>query len=306
MKENKFTFEQFCQDAKKYADPINKEGLFKIKDHELFYFLDSQDIVKACAGPIRGAKQYKIEIYHGLLKEIYNFTIDNYPQYYRKNKNRLNISEYAFLRLVCNIMGEMAFWHEFSHISRNHWVFLNNETQTKSSINKERVVEMDADIYGASMLLGRVLSIPEKTLPAGVAIEAFAIGVRGLFEVLYLNFPTPVNHKTAGYPHSQARGFNAFSFAMTSEIIEKMDDSKKAILQLIGSLAFIDFEDSILGNKFDQDAVASMVADDLDKWAMASKEIKKNSQLSFEARTIGERASTYARHIDVALSKLMG
>jgi len=306
MNDTKFTFEQFVDDAKKYANPINKEGLFKLNNRELFYFVESSDDIKARAYPMSSGTQFGIQIYTGLLRKLYEFVLENYSKHYEANRKSINLSKNAFLRFMCNILGEMAFWHEFSHVARNHFLYLDSSLHELDTLNKRRIVEMDADIFGASMLLARVLSIPEKTIPIDIAVSSFAIGVRGLFEVLHINFPPDLKHENSDYPHAQARAYTAFSFAMTSPFIEKMDKHKILSLQSIGAIAFINFEHQILGSKFDEGAVNSMRNDDFDKWEFSQKEIGKNSLIVFNARTIGEKASTYARYADVAFSKLFG
>lgn len=306
MNDPEFTFEQFVDDARKYANPITKEGLFKLKNRELFYFVENSDDIKARAYPMSSGTQFGIKIYTGLLRELYEFVFENYPKHYDKNRKFINLSKNSFLRFICNILGEMAFWHEFSHVARNHFLYLDSSLHELDTLNKRRVVEMDADIFGASMLLARVLSIPEKTIPIDIAVSSFAIGVRGLFEVLHINFPPDIKHENSDYPHAQARAYTAFSFAITSPFIEKMDKQKILFIQSIGAISFINFEHQILGGKFDEGAVNSMRNDDFDKWTFSQKEIEKNSLIVFNARTIAEKASTYARYADVAFSKLFG
>lgn len=301
MSETEFTLEQFLIDAKNFDNPVNKEGVFKLKKCELFYFIEDKTELIARAYPITSS-QYGIEISKGMLSVIYDYTVKNYQGYYEKNKSILGMTKNSFLRMVCNLIGEMTFWHEFSHICRNHFLFLDEHKESPKKALKRRAVEMDADIYGASILLARILSIPEKVLPLNVTICVYTIALRGLFEVLNLHFPPPLDYKNNEYPHPHARAFCAFSCAVTSPLMESIDNDLKNQIQAEGFINFIRFEHNHLKNMFNIESVMHMNNSDLDLWDSERKKIDKNQILAFNRRTLSEKVATYIRLLKTKLN----
>src|SRR5690606_5400139 len=120
--------------------------------------------------------------------------------------------------------SEIIFWHEYSHIVRGHFEYLDNaKVKLKNQLESRRNIELDADIYGASFLFGRIYSVYLSN-PSMYSIEtlmqAYSIGIRAAFEILYRdNEFEDILHKESTHPHSLLRAYTAIVHGLSSPIL---------------------------------------------------------------------------------------
>ncbi|MCG6202325.1 hypothetical protein [Psychromonas antarctica] len=309
--EQKFTYEDFKIDVKQNHKMIIDEGIVKLQGSKIYPYIGDDQSINAKA--TRSAPdQYIITINEGVLKAIFSYSTEVLRPFYKIYHANLGVTEELFIRFVCGIMSDFIFWHELSHIARGHFKYLGIDQYDTSlgfnldKISESRIVEIDADIFGASYLFLRVLSVINSgSIRAEDALCAYTVGIRSIFEILHIdNVLEDYNHRTNEHPHSQARAFNAYAFGVASpEIISY----KKNILPYYQECAqqfFIDFESLALGNKFNIDAVAEIMPVDVDKWHSEKAVLDSLSIMSYEKRSMAEKRKSLFREITNKLRNL--
>src|SRR5690606_35649183 len=184
-----FTFDQFLNDVKSNSKRILSGGYLVLKGGKsIYYYISDDDEINAKASKTSN-EQYSLKVNIGLLKECYKYIDTSIRDYYEVACVTNNLTEEAFLRLVAGTFSEIIFWHEYSHIVRGHFEYLDNaKAKLKNELESRRNIELDADIYGASFLFGRIYSVYLSN-PSMYSIEtlmqAYSIGIRAAFEILY-------------------------------------------------------------------------------------------------------------------------
>lgn len=309
--EKKFTYEDFISDVKQNQKIILDEGIVKLQGSKIYFRIRDKQSINAKATRT-APDQYMITINEGVLKAIFNYSIEVIRPFYRNYNENLGVKEELFTRFVCGVMSDFIFWHELSHISRGHFKYLGIDQYDTSlgfnldKLSESRIVEIDADIFGASYLFLRVLDIINSGhIRAEDALCAYIVGLRSIFEILHIdNVTEDYNHRTNDHPHSQARAFNAYGFGIASpEVIAY----KKDILpyyQECSERFFIDFEILALGNKFNIDAVSEIMPVDVEKWQSEKAILDSFSIMSYEERTLSEKRKSFFREVKNKLRSL--
>ena len=227
--EQKFTFEQFLGDVKSNAERIISGGYLALEGGKsIYYYIRENDEINAKASKTSN-KQYSLRINTGLLKECYKYIDKNIREYYEVASLSNNLTEEAFLRLAAGTFSEMIFWHEYSHIVRGHFEYPENaKKHNENELESRRNIEIDADIYGASFLFGRIYSI-YLTNPSLYSIEtlmqAYSIGIRATYEVLYRdNEFEDMLHNESTHPHSLLRAYTAITHGLSSPVMSKLPE----------------------------------------------------------------------------------
>jgi hypothetical protein len=156
--EAKFTFEQYLNDVKENATAITNDKFINVLNDQKIYFsiTENDDITRLAKATINTSNNYSIYINSYLLRQAYEFLDNEVRSYYRKIKSTSSLTEELYLRTIGGIISELFFWHEYSHIARGHLGYLKHVKNSNTALSfYERLVEIDADVYGASFLLVR-------------------------------------------------------------------------------------------------------------------------------------------------------
>jgi hypothetical protein len=227
--EEKFTFDQFLDDVKSNSKRILSGGYLALKGGKnIYYYVGDVNEVNAKASKTSNG-QYSIEVNVGLLKECYKYIDKNIRNYYEVASANNNLTEEAFLRLLAGAFSEMIFWHEYSHIVRGHFEYLDSaRNQHKNELECRRNIELDADIYGSSFLFARIYGIyldNQSRYSIETLMQAYSIGIRATFEVLHRdNEFEDILHKESKHPHSLLRAYTAITHALSSPIMLKISE----------------------------------------------------------------------------------
>jgi hypothetical protein len=311
--EKDFTYEDFIADVKQNYKIILDEGIVKLQGSKVYAYIGEEQFINAKA--TRSAPdQYIIKINEGALKAIFKYSTDVIRPFYRKYHANLGVTEELFTRFVCGVMSDSIFWHELSHIIRGHFKYLGIDKYDVSlgfnldEVSKSRIVEIDADIFGASYLFLRVLTvISSGSIRAEDALCAYTVGLRSIFEILHIdNVLEEHNHKVSNHPHSQARAFNAFGFGITSPEMINYKKDVTPYYQEVALKIFIDFELLALGNKFNIDAVTEIMRVDVANWRSEKVTLDSFSIMSNEKRNISEKRKSMFRHLVNKLRWILG
>lgn len=300
--EEKFTFEQFKSDVNCNAKRLLDGGYLKLDEGKDIYYYISDDADVNAKASKSSDEQYILKINNGLLVECYNY-IDNYVRsYYQVAARRNNLTEEAFLRLVAGTFSEMIFLHEYSHIVRGHIEYLDHIEEKGSDLLKyERSVEIDADAYGASFLFARIYAIylDRVGYTLETLMQAFAIGIRSTFEVLYRDNPLQdYSHKESSHPHSLVRAYSALIHALSSPVLRKISPVNRQSCINIALRELLAFEEFSTCSKIDLDMLKEHVSSDWSFYHDTKVEIDKFTQLKIEEvplRTKIKEARFWAR-----------
>lgn len=173
-------------------------------------------------------------------------------------------------RLLASTAMEFAFWHEFAHVVRGHMALITArrmnpvvdevmstkalEIGTAAKISGDllaadelslvRLMETDADIYGAQFALSRIASIlvtKANTIHEEEWLKAFCLGVRVLFDTLHSWDPSENEmSENNTHPHSHLRALIATTHGLSrvSEMGLKATFVRSTILAFVVLAAF--------------------------------------------------------------------
>ncbi|QZN94067.1 hypothetical protein [Symbiopectobacterium purcellii] len=302
--EQKFTYDMFLSDVKSNQKQILDEGIVKVKGAKIYNYIKDDVSINSSSRPT-ASDQYTIAINSGVLLAIFDYSNDVIRPFYKLYHSQLNVTEELFVRFVCGVMADFIFWHELSHIIRGHFDYLGIYQSEKplsfnlSKLGESRVAELDADIYGASLLFLRVLNVINSgSIRPEDALCSYTVGLRSIFEILHNdNELEDLTHHEAEHPHSQARAFNAFSFGVTSPDAIRYSQDKMPYYQACAEQYFLDFERLALGNKFNIEAVSDIMPIDVSQWLSEKEKLDTLSRISDETRTFAERLKSNVRYI---------
>lgn len=227
-------------------------------------------------------KQVLIVVNKELLRDCYQFLDAPLRAFYKRNACINSVDEDLFARLAMGACMLTAYWHEVAHVVRGHLTYKQKLIDDASSgkptgINRipERVLEIDADIYGGQFLLAQLSVVRKATPDISIATfaQCYAIGIRGLYECLLgphgchdsalgSTHPNPIDRAYMAYTHGLARasevGFNA--------------EEQQSLLQ-VGHAALLEFEFSDLGFRVDPNVLESFKNTELQLWGLREKDL---------------------------------
>ncbi|MCV4275826.1 hypothetical protein OH710_24600 [Pseudomonas capsici] len=197
--------------------------------------------------------QYIIWIYRGLLEACLNFVNTNVRAYYSAIRATTLFDEATFLRAVCSCMTEYIFLHEYSHITRGHFSYLEPRKGSwrdtpELEVEDKRFVECDADIYAANKLFARVHSVfqePRNNSRLHDLMQAYTVGIRAMFEMLYsISGVEDDIHLESDHPHSLIRAYIAISMGVTGPVSQRVgsvaeESQKMAMSELLSYETFL-------------------------------------------------------------------
>ena len=289
-----FTLDQFVGDCRdNMAHVLSSKLLKSTFGTEFKAFVHDRDEVNA---GVSHAVPEQILIYLniGLLKACYGFLIEPTRSYYARHAHVLDVDAHLFARMCLGACGLMAFWHEFAHAVRGHLAYKKASGQLVDACISEayessdraygsdetawiplRILELDADIYGAQFLLSQVAVARSRNPNIHLATFAhcYAIGLRGLFQVLNgLGCP----HDDASgstHPNPISRAYTAFTHGMARVSEMKLSVSDQATMLAVGQTALLDFEVNDLGQAVDPEVLKRFAHSELQLWREREAEL---------------------------------
>lgn len=230
--------------------------------------------------------QYLIGVNTGLLNATYNFLAPLAQGYYERHADEIkDVSCPQFLRIALGSAGMTVFWHEFAHIFRGHLAYL--DAQTKNSfttlneseilnidaiLNNEslsgRLLEIDADIWAAQFQLAQMSVVARSTNQFTLATysKAYAIGMRGLYEVLNEGSGQHDDAPHSTHPHPISRAYIAIAHGLARLNSEGFSvDEAKIVLQTTET-ALLQFEAESLGMPVDPSILNRFMETELKQW----------------------------------------
>lgn len=237
--ERKFTFDDFVFDVKSNSkQALLLRGCTLKNEKKIYFYISDSEKIEALSYE-ESDKQYILKITVGLLKECYKYIDENVRSYYEIASETNNLTEEAFIRLVSGTVSEMIFWHEFSHIARGHLAYLKKVDLDQGNYKENRrFVELDADIYSASIIFFKLYGIyvsKKNDYSLDSLMQAYSIGIRALFEVLYkvVQFENE-NHKESNHPHSLIRAYTAIIHGLSSPMASKLpEDTHNKCMEIV-------------------------------------------------------------------------
>lgn len=287
MNEPAFTMQQYLVDVEDNAKHFLSSRAPSFRDGaKLVAMVLSSEEVNASA--VRTAKdQYLIGINTGLLKKFFELFDAIARRYYRRNALQLNISEELFFRMVSGVASEMIFWHEFAHLARGHLFYLKEQGLITNLELAERLhtasatgdstdsrtwqfVEVDADIWGAQFLLSRlvvVLNSKANQVRPATFLVAYALGIRGAFEVLHREgYATHTEVQDGTHPHPLSRAYVALTHGLARAPDMGIPVHEAARWSVLAQAAFLDFELNELGMPVNVEVLEAFAATTLREW----------------------------------------
>ncbi|MFM0496344.1 hypothetical protein [Paraburkholderia caledonica] len=227
-----------------------------------------------------------------LLVPCYEFLVPALTAYYERNARRLDVTLELFNRMAMTCCYLMALWHEAAHVIRGHMDYMDNHrvlpepgwTEDEASfapwlaphaagLLPARTLEIDADIYGGQFLLAQLVAAKEAvmSIDTGTFIEAFALGVRGVFE--YLNGGRG-HHAANGelHPHPITRAYMALTHSL-ARLGEMWSRGSTDQLVRTGFSTLLEFETTDLGFAVDAAELKRFAETELAVWGMRSDEL---------------------------------
>lgn len=232
IKEQEFTIEQFYSDITENANSICRDlGVFS-DEYKLVFNLSKNEIVNAKVQNVKSGKQYLITHYTGLANLLYQNALSISLKWERLCPNWSNGTNNFIARTIAGCSSEMVFWHEYAHICGGHMSFLKSQgIGTGASLNEIseeintysfderkiiRLIETDADIYGAQYCLARVMvaiSSKSNQIPENVWIAMYTLGIRSMYDAIFTNLEDDYSEEFS-HPHSLARAYGAVSYGI--------------------------------------------------------------------------------------------
>jgi len=288
-----FTKEQFLSDCAdnsliiKAIQGAIKPGRFTIKIH---------DEPKPLATVTKVPEQdyYFLEISQpALLEPCFDFLTPKIETYFKRHASSLDVERDLFHRMCMTCASMMVYYHEAAHILCGHLDYeevkgelpIPDWTADPASFKPWfnaavhpvlpiRTRELDADIHGAQFSLGHamhacdaVAKVRRKTF-----LQAYTIGVRGLFEYLTWGAPHDTPAAAIEHPAPITRAYVAITHAVAR--MDEMGVSRDEIgqLQQFALEVLLEFESRDLGLTVNADVLQTALATELELWSRRHKE----------------------------------
>jgi hypothetical protein len=282
-----FTKQQFLNDCRTEATRMT--GIIsKMTGKSVSLQLDDDFGPRALTEKLSGDR-YRITLNElDLLVPCYEFLLPALTAYHARNAHRLDVTLELFKRMAVTCCYLMALWHEVAHIIRGHvnyrgkhkelpkggWI--EGETwpgSHASGLLPVRMLEIDADVYGGQFVLAQLVVAKEAVgeIDTKTFIEAFILGIRGVFE--YLN-GGGTHHAAIDDPHPNpiTRAYIALTHSLVRlpEMRARGDIDR---LVRVGLSALLEFEEMELGSVVDTTELQHFAETELAVWHRRSDEL---------------------------------
>lgn len=275
-----FTLEQFLMDAEENVRHL-APALGKKWGVEFMSMVIDSDLASTST-QFTTDTQVLIVVNKKLLRDCFMFL--NFPlrEFYRRNTQIQDVDEELFVRMAMGACMLMAYWHEVAHVVRGHLAYKQSLIDAATKLTPtamikipERVLEIDADIFGAQFLLAQVSGVMKENpeISINTFAQCYAIGIRGLFECLLGHHGHHDTAQGSGHPNPIDRAYIAFTHGVSraSEVGFSRADQEK-LLQT-GETALLQFEILDLGFKVDPMALENFKNTELQLWSSREKEL---------------------------------
>lgn len=219
-------------DLKQTADKHIGVNHFKVKGARVLLQISDSAEVNARVYP-SASDQYIVRIYRGMLEACLDFVETTVSSYYSTVAEQTLLNKSTFLRAVCSCVTEYMFLHEYCHVIRGHINYRDHRKpmwteRPELELADKRFLECDADIYAANVLLARTYSVfndPRASFRLRDLMQAYVIGIRSMFEVLYKESGVEDHiHEESDHPHSQIRAYISVSMGVSGSISEQLGE----------------------------------------------------------------------------------
>ncbi|MGY0195516.1 hypothetical protein ACWA7J_10620 [Leptothrix sp. BB-4] len=289
-----FTKEQFlrdCADDSLIVEAVN--GM--IKPARFATSIVDESSVLAEVAKVPGDDYYYAKLSRpALLVPCFEFLEPGIEVYIKRHNVMLDVDRDLFHRMSMTCAIFMAHWHEAAHVVCGHlnykekngklpipdWTekFASFEPWFDPKLHPllpERTMEIDADIHGAQFALGHVMHSSEifRKVRRETYLQAFAVGVRGLFEYLTWGESHETPDATKPHPAPITRAYIAITHAVAR--LDKMADLNPSDIDRLQKLAqavLLDFEIHALGMTVNPDLLKAAQETELELWSRRYKE----------------------------------
>jgi hypothetical protein len=289
-----FTKEQFLGDCADYSLIVDGvKGLIKPARFTISIVDDLAFLAKVKKVP--GDDYYFVKVSKpALLVPCFDFLEPGIKAYFKRHATALDVDRDLFHRMCMSCAIIMMYWHEAAHVVCGHQDYKekNGELPTPDwtddpesfepwfdpkvhPLLPARTMELDADIHGAQFALGHAMHTSEvfKKVRQETYLQAFAVGVRGLFEYLTWGEPHETPAATTEHPAPITRAYIAITHALAR--LDKMGVRPSDIerLQQFAQAVLLDFEIHDLGMPVNSDALRLAQKTELELWSRRHKEL---------------------------------
>lgn len=243
---------------------------------------------------VPGERYYSVKISRpALLEPCFDFLEGYVVSYYNRRSATLDVDRDLFHRMCLTCAINMAFWHEAAHVICGHLDYAEAKgplptpdwTDEPASFEPwldtkrhpllpTRTIELDADIYGAQFALSHVMHSSDvfRKVRRETFLEAFGIGVRGLFEFLTWGRLHEAPGATVPHPAPITRAYIAITHAIAR--LDKMRAPPQSIerLQQHVQAVLLDFEFHDLGMTVNPKVLTAAQQTELALWSKRHKE----------------------------------
>ncbi|SDY80834.1 hypothetical protein SAMN04515617_1235 [Collimonas sp. OK242] len=289
MNESPFIFSQYVVDADENAKQILRAKSLTLRGGAQIIAMVVKDPEVNASAHQTAKDQFLIRLNDGLLRGCFELFNTTARQFYRRNSTHFDVTEELFVRTVCGSASEMIFWHEFAHIVRGHIGYLRGQgllpafdiTESGSnsasdvaaisdSFSTWQFIELDADIYGAQFLMARLVAIlaaKRNRIAPSTLLRAFALGTRGMYEVLYQNgYVIHDDAPEATHPHPLSRAYVAFTHGLAGASRLGISERVANEWYKASQAALFEYELVDLGFAVDGIVLEAFTASRLRKW----------------------------------------
>lgn len=289
-----FSHEQFLDDCKITSDIVAHAARNLLAKNTFMLRLNDESEPRAKAQKMHSPDYYYIVISKpALLSPCYNFLCPKVAAFYKRRSGQIGVSLETFLRTSLTCCALMACWHEIAHVLRGHLDYLDEHnvlpipewTEDVASYESwldpqqqpvlpERVLELDADIFGAQFLLTQVVHSSDVVprMPRRAFAMAFAIGIRGLFEYLNEGCDHDMAHGSS-HPHPLTRAYVAVIHSLVRLNKMGVTDFDEAVMHTIGAATLLEFEAHELGFQVIPEELERFQQTELKVWHKRSDEL---------------------------------
>ena len=269
-----FTKSLYWKDIENNGKEIVKDKKFALSDRaHLAVWQSKSNLIQATIKRVH-AGRYQLTFFRGLADALFSLS----EQVVEVFGTRFNLEREQCHRLIAGSASEIIYWHEFAHLARGHISVLDecfqdvsiselatsrvvesttqvadqkNHSDTFSAYSRNdliRLLEIDADIYGAIFTLGRITKVLKNNkniIPAKEWLLAHFLGVRTAYAVLHQKDPTEdQKHKLSSHPHSRVRSAYALSHSISKIGVRSFGVTDDTAIGLFNEL-FIEFDKKI-------------------------------------------------------------
>lgn len=275
-----FTLEQFLGDAADHiahlAPALRRKWGIEFKS----MVMDSE--TTNTSAQFTTTSQVLIVINKELLRECYRFLDRPLRSFYKRNAQIHNINEELFSRMAMSACMLMAYWHEVAHVVRGHLTYKQKLIDEAAIGNlvpmnriPERVLEIDADIFGSQFLLAQLSVVKQANPDISITTfaQCYAIGIRGLYECLLGPNGRHDTELGSTHPNPIDRAYTAFSHGLARASEVQLSETDQQVFLKASQTALLEFEIRDLGFRVTPLALDNFKNNELNLWSSREEEL---------------------------------